>query len=198
MKKLLLLSLGLSFVFASCKKEVFDHVNSTTKPVTTQNGGMKVTMKTTTGSSTSVSAGVGFACGEIDSITGNISTAYGIATGNSVIYDPTTKSIYSTDPNEHPLFIGWGDNVVLGPSVGTFTGAFVAGEFNGKPVYSDGTGVTINVTSFTTDSLFGDFFGPIEETIMTIDTINNIPIFTPTGVFDTISGVFAVERAPCY
>ncbi len=197
MKKLLLLSAGLAMVFASCKKEVFDQVNSTTKPVTTQNGGMKVTMKTSSGTATSVSNGVGFACDYSDPVLGSI-TSYGIATGNSVVYDPNNQIIYSTDPADQPLLISWTDSLNAGPTVGAFQGDVITGEFNGIPVYADGSDVVINVTGFTTDSLFGNFAGPIEELLISFDTVNNVPVFTPTGNFDTISGVFAVELAPCY
>ena len=181
-------SLGVAIALFSCEKATHDKAEFS-DPINpeTHQGGVKVTLKSATGTTTAVSKGAGFAC---DSMSG-------IATGNSVVFDPLTMSIYTTDPNEIPLVMDWtypGGT----PMLGTFSAGLVSGDFNGKEVMADASMVNVNVTTLTNDSIKGDFYGPVENLKLVIDTVNQTFQVVPTGVIDTISGFFAVERAPCF
>ena len=163
---------------------------------TTTTFGFKMSMKTNGTTTTYNSQGVGVSC--TDSVFG---TFWGLATGDSLYYDPTTGHIQTSNPNDTMLVVIW-------ESQNSGTGTYVPSSLNSMfPGYCvmqtptsfveyDASQLQINITKLTTDSIYGNYNGALNEIIWQMDSAgNHVPV--PTGQVDTVNATFGVLRAPC-
>lgn len=188
--------LGLSAFVMSCEPIDVDDTNFNPDPNdTTYTAGFSVSMKTASGITSFNSRGVGFMCAD------TMGTFWGLATGDSVQYDPMMQAIYSTSATDTVLGLMF-QSVTSG--VGVYTpvatpfgpSALCFMETPSSFTEYDASLLTVNITKVTTDSIYGMYFGPLQEMTWVIDSTGN---FVPnyTGTVDTVTASFGVLRAPC-
>lgn len=190
------LFIATSATLISCKKEEVLVDNFTPNPTdTTFVSGMNMRFVLNGNAFSNTSQGYGISCTDTS---GN--TTWAAITGNGVIFDPSNNS-YSTAPGDTSLGLIFftSQNFGIGSySVTNFRDAFCILDIPGALFRQyDPTGLVINITRITTDSIFGSYSGALPEVInITVDPLGNVvPIYS--GVIDSVSTIFGVKRNPC-
>lgn len=197
MKYLLTLAAATALLFSCEPIEIDDTHFDDNGNDTTYTPGFKMSMKTNGTIINYNSQGVGVSC--TDTTFGN--TFWGLATGNSVVYDPLTGTVYTASPNDTMMVLLW---VSQTSGVGSFTTGGMNSMMPGSCFMQtptsfteyDPTQLQINITKLTADSIYGNYSGALNEIIWVVDsTGNHIPM--PTGQIDTVAATFSVLRTPC-
>lgn len=195
MKPLYLFAFAAAMV--SCEPtELDDTVFHPDDSDTTTTVGFKMSMKTNGTTTTYNSQGVGVSC--TDSAFGTI---WGLATGDSVYYDPIAGHIQTANPNDTMLVVIWESQ---NSGTGTFVPSGLNSMFPGfcimqtptSLVEYDASQLQINITKLTTDSIYGNYNGALQRVIWQVDASgNHVPV--PTGQVDSVNATFGVLRGPC-
>lgn len=194
MKKLLSLIALTSLVFSCEPIEIDDNQFDPNDGDTTTVAGMSITMTTANKTFVQNSIGVGFSCADS---AGTI--WWGLATGDSVFYDPMANAMGS-GMQDSTLLLMWYSSS-SGPGTYTMTNSIgfpARCSFITPTSYTDydASGVTVNITKLTNDSIVGNYGGQLLEIILQLDSLGNlVPIYT--GQIDTVQASFSVFRAPC-
>lgn len=186
MKTKLFSALAVSMLLIACEPEILDDTTFDPAPVDTTYSGFNLSINSNASFS---SRGYGFV--EPDSN----GYFWGLATGNSLQYDPVDKVIYSTSATDTVLLVSWSSqSPVAGVYSPDSTHLAMYSDPSGAKYY-DASQLSINIVSVTTDSIFGTYQGNLNEVIPIFDTVNMTFTVVPTGVVDVVSASFGVERA---
>lgn len=173
----------------ACEPDVLDDTSFDPDPVDTTFGGYSITMKSNGVTSTYNSRGYGF----IDTVPGL--TVWGIASGDSLQFDPATQSLYTTSMNDTLLFLQWttpspvpGSYALTSQDLGFYL------DFTTTKFY-DLSQLVMNVTSITADSIFGNYQGNLIEVYEQYDSTSQSWVMVPTGNIDVVSATYGIERA---
>lgn len=188
--------LAVAAAFMSCEKENTLQPNPSTNPNPnnpTFTSGSTATFRINGASQIQQSAGFGLLC------TDTSGSYWGLATGNGVTWDPATRSL-SAGANDTMFALVWPSPTA---AVGSYTftnwdDAVCLIDIPGIMFRQyDATGLTVNITRITTDSIFGNYSGALREfNNFQLDPAGNlVPVYT--GVVDSVSTVFGVKRNPC-
>lgn len=189
MKTKLFSALAVSMLLIACEPEILDDTTFDPAPVDTTYGGYNMTLKSNGVTSMYSSRGYGF----IDTVPGM--TVWGIATGDSLQYDPVDQSLYTTSANDTLLFLQW---TTAAPVAGSYQltsqdyGFYL--DFTTMKFY-DLSQIVMNVTQVTADSIYGNYQGNLIEVIEQYDSTSQSWITVPTGNIDIVSATYAIERA---
>ena len=188
--------LAVAAAFMSCEKESTLQPNPTPTPNPnnpTVTSGSTATFRINGTSKVQQSAGFGFACSDTSGNT------WALATGNGVIWNPATRSLRA-GANDTMFALVW-------PSPTAAIGSYTFANWDDAVCLIDipgvmfrqydATGLTVNITRVTTDSIFGNYGGALREfNNLQLDPAGNlVPVYT--GVVDSVSTVFGVKRNPC-
>lgn len=181
---------GLSLILMSCEPDVIDDTSFDPNPIdTTSSSGYSMTLKSNGVTSTYNSRGYGF----ID--TGAGMAVWGIATGDSLQYDPVNGELYSTSANDTLFIMQW---TTVSPIPGTYNltsqdyGFYL--DMTTMKFY-DLSQVVMNVASVTNDSIYGSYQGNLIEVVEQYDSTAQAWVTVPTGNIDVVSATYAIERA---
>ncbi len=187
--------LAVAVAFMSCENE---NLQPNPTPIPNANNPVRTSGSTATFringiTQTHQSAGFGFSCSDTSS------TTWALATGNSISWNPSTRTL-AAGPNDTMLALIWETPTA---SVGTYTianqeDAFCFLDVPGNMFRQyDATGLTINIVRITTDSIFGDYSGALRVISgFQLDPSGNlVPVFS--GAIDSVSTSFGVKRNPC-
>jgi len=189
--KYLLTSLGLAFLTIACEPTEIDVTTfDPNSGDTTQTGGISFKMSSNGQTWSYNSTGLGISC----ELPGSGFSIWGIATGDSVYYNPANDSLIA-GKNDTVFYLAWvatidtaGTYSLSHPSIIAIDCRYETTNFLQE---YDGSQLMVNISKVTTDSIFGTYSGPIEEVIwQNLNYIN-------TGVFDTVNAAFAISRIPC-
>lgn len=189
--KYLLASLTIAMVVVSCEPTEIDQTDfDPNTGDTTQTGGISFKMNSNGQSWTYNSTGLGIFCEP----PGLGLSICGIATGDSVYYNPANDSLIAGQ-NDTVFYLAWLSTI---DTVGTYSlsnpAIFAIDcrlETTNYLQEYDGSQLMVDINKVTTDSIYGTYSGPIEEVIW--QNAN----FINTGVFDTVNAAFVVYRVPC-
>lgn len=163
---------------------------------TTSSLGFKMSMKTNGVITMYNSQGVGVSCTDPA-----LGTIWGLATGDSVYYDPTTGNIQTLNPNDTMLVVMW---LASNNGIGTYVPAGLNSPFPGFCAMQTASGfveydpsqLQINITKLTIDSIYGNYGGPLSRIIWQPDSTGTfVPV--PTGQVDSVNATFEILRSPC-
>lgn len=179
----------------SCKKDEVLVDSFTPNPVdTTYVSGMSMRLLFNGTAFTYNSQGYGLSCSDTSG-----ETTWAVITGNGVVFDPADNS-YSTAPGDTSLVLVFAaQNFGIGSyTISNFEDAFCILDIPGALFRQyDPTGLAIDITRITIDSIFGSYTGALPEVIdFSFDPLGNlVPVYS--GVIDSVSTVFGVKRNPC-
>lgn len=181
---------ALVTVIISCEPTEIDITEFVPNDTDTISTGFEVSLSINGMTTTFNSHGMGVSCSDSNM------TFWGLASGNSVYYDPLVSNFQTTDPNDTMLVVIWN-------STNSGTGTYVPLGLNSmNPEFSvlqtlnssvtyDASQLQIQITKVTPDSIYGSYNGSLNKVIFQ----NGIPF--PTGQVDMVNATFAVMRMPC-
>ena len=177
-------------VLISCEPTEIDITEFVPNDTDTISTGFEVSLSINGMTTTFNSHGMGVSCSDSNM------TFWGLASGNSVYYDPLVSNFQTTDPNDTMLVVIWnstnsgtGTYVPLG--LNSMNPEFSVLQTPNSSVTYDASQLQIQITKVTPDSIYGSYNGSLNKVIFQ----NGIPL--PTGQVDTVNATFAVMRMPC-
>jgi len=181
---------ALVTVLISCEPTEIDITEFVPNDADTISARFEVSMSINGMTTTFNSHGMGVSCSDSNM------TFWGLATGNSVYYNPLASNFQTTDPNDTMLVVIWnstnsgtGTYVPLG--LNSMNPEFSVLQTPNSSVTYDASQLQIQITKVTPDSIYGSYNGSLNKVIFQ----NGIPL--PTGQVDTVNATFAVMRMPC-
>ncbi|MDB2473639.1 hypothetical protein N9W70_04225 [Schleiferiaceae bacterium] len=181
---------ALVTVIISCEPTEIDITEFVPNDTDTISTGFEVSLSINGMTTTFNSHGMGVSCSDSNM------TFWGLASGNSVYYDPLVSNFQTTDPNDTMLVVIWnstnsgtGTYVPLG--LNSMNPEFSVLQTPNSSVTYDASQLQIQITKVTTDSIYGSYNGSLNKVIFQ----NGIPF--PTGQVDMVNATFAVMRMPC-
>ena len=181
---------ALVTVIISCEPTEIDITEFVPNDTDTISTGFEVSLSINGMTTTFNSHGMGVSCSDSNM------TFWGLASGNSVYYDPLVSNFQTTDPNDTMLVVIWnstnsgtGTYVPLG--LNSMNPEFSVLQTPNSSVKYDASQLQIQITKVTPDSIYGSYNGSLNKVIFQ----NGIPF--PTGQVDTVNATFAVMRMPC-
>lgn len=181
---------ALVTVIISCEPTAFDITEFVPNDTDTISTGFEVSLSINGMTTTFNSHGMGVSCSDSNM------TFWGLASGNSVYYDPLVSNFQTTDPNDTMLVVIWsstnsgtGTYVPLG--LNSMNPEFSVLQTPNSSVTYDASQLQIQITKVTPDSIYGSYNGSLNKVIFQ----NGIPF--PTGQVDMVNATFAVMRMPC-
>ena len=194
--KFVLAVASLAVAMISCEKEQLEKVPVT--PETPEVTGAKMSFSVNGAASfTYQSKGFGSLCPN----PGTSDFVWALATGNNLVYDAVTQEFLPDMDNDTTFALAWVSGL---SSTGTFSipnPLTDAACFMITPTFLrqyDPSQIQVNVTSVTTDSIFGSYWGALPELLdIQFDPTTGAPIPVYTGVVDSVATTFKVQRNPC-
>ena len=181
---------ALVTVIISCEPTEIDITEFVPNDTDTISAGFEVSLSINGMTTTFNSHGMGVSCSDSNM------TFWGLASGNSVYYDPLANNFQTTDPNDTMLVVIWnstnsgtGTYVPLG--LNSMNPEFSVLQTPNSSVTYDASQLQIQITKVTPDSIYGSYNGSLNKVIFQ----NGIPF--PTGQVDMVNATFAVMRTPC-
>jgi len=181
---------ALVTVIISCEPTEIDITEFVPNDTDTISTGFEVSLSINGMTTTFNSHGMGVSCSDSNM------TFWGLASGNSVYYDPLVSNFQTTDPNDTMLVVIWnstnsgtGTYVPLG--LNSMNPEFSVLQTPNSSVTYDASQLQIQITKVTPDSIYGSYNGSLNKVIFQ----NGIPF--PTGQIDMVNATFAVMRIPC-
>ena len=181
---------ALVTVIISCEPTEIDITEFVPNDTDTISTGFEVSLSINGMTTTFNSHGMGVSCSDSNM------TFWGLASGNSVYYDPLVSNFQTTDPNDTMLVVIWnstnsgtGTYVPLG--LNSMNPEFSVLQTPNSSVKYDASQLQIQITKVTPDSIYGSYNGSLNKVIFQ----NGIPF--PTGQVDMVNATFAVMRTPC-
>ena len=181
---------ALVTVIISCEPTEIDITEFVPNDTDTISAGFEVSLSINGMTTTFNSHGMGVSCSDSNM------TFWGLASGNSVYYDPLVSNFQTTDPNDTMLVVIWnstnsgtGTYVPLG--LNSMNPEFSVLQTPNSSVTYDASQLQIQITKVTPDSIYGSYNGSLNKVIFQ----NGIPF--PTGQVDMVNATFAVMRTPC-
>lgn len=181
---------ALVTVIISCEPTEIDITEFVPNDTDTISTGFEVSLTINGMTTTFNSHGMGVSCSDSNM------TFWGLASGNSVYYDPLVSNFQTTDPNDTMLVVIWnstnsgtGTYVPLG--LNSMNPEFSVLQTPNSSVTYDASQLQIQITKVTPDSIYGSYNGSLNKVIFQ----NGIPF--PTGQVDMVNATFAVMRMPC-
>ena len=155
---------ALVTVIISCEPTEIDITEFVPNDTDTISTGFEVSLSINGMTTTFNSHGMGVSCSDSNM------TFWGLATGNSVYYNPLASNFQTTDPNDTMLVVIWnstnsgtGTYVPLG--LNSMNPEFSVLQTPNSSVTYDASQLQIQITKVTPDSIYGSYNGSLTEIV---------------------------------